>query len=233
MAIFNKAQVAKKLVQWARNELGDATEVEKEVHGDQSDVYRLHTKRGTFFLKIGKKLSREKDKLEWLQGKVSVPKIVAFTIVDDTEALLLSGIEGTNLAQLSKEWSPEKIVQKLVMALHTFHDVSTDRCPFGQADSEKVLVHGDACLPNFIYKEDNFSGYVDLGDMCIGSKEIDLSAAIWSLQHNLGKGYGATFLKQYGIENVTEEMAESLRLKYEDMQKEWFPEDSTKKSVKK
>jgi len=217
--------VVPQLVKWAKNELGDVTEVEKEAHGDQSDVYRLHTQRGTFFLKIGKKLSREKDKLEWLQGKVSVPKVVAFMVIDDTEALLLSGIEGTNLAHLSKEWPSEKVVQELVAALHTFHAVSTEGCPFGQGGLGKILVHGDACLPNFICKDGSFSGYIDLGDVCVGNKEIDLAAAVWSLQYNLGKGYGATFLEKYGVKNVTEELVEDLRLKYEDMQKEWFPED--------
>ena len=212
-------------IQWAKTELKDVVEVEKEPHGDQSDVYRLHTPRGTFFLKVSKKLSREKEKLEWLQGKVLAPEVIAFTIIGDTEALLLTGIEGANLAHLTKKWPPERVVEELVAAVQTFHAVSTDDCPFGKTGPGKVLVHGDACLPNFIYKDDNLSGYIDLGDMCIGSKEIDLAAAVWSLQKNLGKGYGTIFLEQYGIENVTEIFTEDLRVKYEDMQKEWFPED--------
>ena len=212
-------------IQWAKEELGNVIEVEKESHGDQSDVYRLHTPKGTFFLKVGKKLSREKEKLEWLQGKASVPEVIAFTMIGDTEALLLTGIDGTNLVHLAKEWPPERVVKELVAAVQAFHTISTDGCPFGKSGPDKVLVHGDACLPNFIYKGNTFSGYIDLGDMCVGSKEIDLAAGVWSLQYNLGKGYGASFLEQYGVENVTEETVESLRLEYEEMQKEWFPED--------
>lgn len=218
-------QTTEDFVEWAKNKLGEVAKVEKETYGDQSDVYRLYTPRDTFFLKISKKLSREKEKLEWLHGKVPVPEVIAYTVREETEALLLSAVAGVNLAHLSKEWSPKKVVQKLVFALRTLHDVSTDGCPFGQRGVGKVLVHGDACLPNFIYKDDVFSGYIDLGDMCVGSKEIDLAAAVWSLQHNLGRGYGLSFLKQYGIEGANKEMVEDLRLKYEDMQKEWFPED--------
>lgn len=212
-------------INWAKNKLGNVTGIEKEPHGDQSDVHRLHTPQGTFFLKISKKLSREKEKLDWLQGKLPVPKVKAFTTIGDTDALLLAAVEGSNLAHLAKKWSPEKVVKELANALQTFHDVNIDGCPFGQSGQDKVLVHGDACLPNFIFKGDTFSGFIDLGDMCVGSKEIDLAAGVWSLQYNLGKGFGLSFLEQYGFQNVTEDTVEGLRLKYENMQKEWFPED--------
>lgn len=218
-------ETSSEFINWAKKELGDVTEVVKEPHGNQSDVRRLHTTRETFFLKVGKNLSREKDKLDWLQGKISVPEVKAFTTIGDLEALLLTAVEGKNLAHLAKEWSSEKVVKELVIALQVFHSVSTDGCPFGQPGPDTVLVHGDACLPNFIFNGDTFSGYIDLGDMCVGSKEIDLAAGVWSLQYNLGKGFGASFLEQYGLENVTEETVEDLRLKYEDAQKEWFPED--------
>ena len=53
----------------------------------------------------------------------------------------------------------------------------------------------------------------------VASPKVDFSAAIWSLQYNLGSGYGGMFLKKYGVENVSDEMVEKLRLKYEDMRK--------------
>lgn len=202
-------------INWAKNQLRNVDEIKKEPHGDQSDVYRLYTSKGTFFLKIGKNLSREKGKLDWLQGKLPVPEAKAFTTIGDTDALILTAIEGINLAHLAKEWPTERVVSELVTALQKFHAVNTKGCPFGDVGSDKVLIHGDACLPNFIFKGDAFSGYIDLGDMCVGNKEIDLAAGVWSLQYNLGKGHGAYFLRQYGLENVTEELVESFRLKFE------------------
>ena len=76
-------------------------------------------------------------------------------------------------------------------------------------------------MPNFIFQDDNFSGYIDLGNLTIGSLEVDFSAAIWSLQYNLGPGYGMMFLKKYGVNNITDELVEKLRLQYEDMQEKW------------
>lgn len=210
-----------KFINWAKEQLkGDIT-VTKEDYGDQSKVFKLRATSGNYFLKIGVELEKERKRLEWLNGKLPVPKVVGFTKIDDKDVLLLSAIEGKNLAALSKEWPAEKIVEKLVEALSQFHAVDAKNCPFGSFEVGKVLVHGDACLPNFIFQDDNFSGYIDLGDLMVASPEVDFSAAIWSLQYNLGAGYGRMFLEKYGVKTVTDELVEKLRLQYEDMQQKW------------
>lgn len=210
-----------KIIDWAETQLKTKTTVTKEEYGDQSKVFKFHAPSGNYFLKIGTGLEKEKERLEWLNGKLPVPRVVGFTKIDNKDALLLSAIEGKNLAALSKEWSAEKVVDNLAKALRQFHAVDVKNCPFGAFEPNKVLVHGDACLPNFIFQGDNFSGYIDLGDLMVASPEVDFSAAIWSLQYNLGAGYGAMFLKKYGVENVTDELVEKLRLKYVDMQEKW------------
>ena len=209
-----------KFINWVEKQLGNAT-VTKEDYGDQSKVFKLHAASGNYFLKIGAGLEKERERLEWLNGILPVPKVVGFTKIEDKDILLLSAIEGKNLAALSKEWPVEKVIDKLVQALHQFHAVDAKNCPFGSFETEKVLVHGDACLPNFIFQDDNFSGYIDLGDLMVASPEVDFSAAIWSLQYNLGLGYGRMFLEKYGVKNVTDELVEKLRLQYEDMQQKW------------
>lgn len=208
-------------INWAKEQLEETVEVIKEEYGDQSDVFKLHAPDGNYFLKIGKTLEKEHERLKWLQGKLPVPKVIGFKKIDQKDSLLMSAIEGKNLAALAKEWKPEKVVEKLASALQQFHVVDAKNCPFGTYEEGKVLVHGDACLPNFIFQGDNFSGYIDLGDMMVANLEVDFAAAIWSLQYNLGPGYGSMFLKKYGVKDVNDEMVEKLRLKYEDMQEEW------------
>jgi aminoglycoside phosphotransferase len=208
-------------IDWAKKQLGDIDKITKEAHGDQSEVFRLQTAKGNFFLKISKNLEKECERLKWLKGRLPAPRVIDFITIDNKDALLLSAIEGVNLSVLSKKWPAEKIVAKLAQALQKFHSIEITDCPFGTFDAKNVLIHGDACLPNFIFKDDNFSGYIDLGDMEIGDPEIDLAAAIWSLQYNLGSGYGLNFLRSYGIKNATEELVDKLRLQYEDMQREW------------
>ena len=210
-----------KFINWAKEQLNGVADVVKEDYGDQSKVFKLHATNGNYFLKVGTGLEKERERLEWLNGKLSAPRVMGFTKIDDKDALLLSAIEGKNLAALSKEWLPEKVLDKLVQALHQFHAVDAKNCPFGKFEAGKVLVHGDACLPNFIFQDDNFSGYIDLGDLMVADPEVDFSAAIWSLQYNLGAGYGLVFLEKYGVKDATDEMAEKLRLRYEDMQQKW------------
>jgi aminoglycoside phosphotransferase len=153
--------------------------------------------------------------LQWLDSRLPVPKVVGFIQLEGQDGLLLSSIPGTNLAVLRSEWSVEKVIDKLVEALHRFHVTATHDCPFGTPASGAILVHGDACLPNFMFLGDRLSGYVDLAQAGIDNCEIDLSAAIWTLQYNLGSDYGVVFLKKYGVENASEELVKALRLQYE------------------
>jgi aminoglycoside phosphotransferase len=210
-----------KIIDWAKKQLQEDVTISKETHGDRSDVFILSTPYKKYFLKAGNDLKKEYHRLLWLEGRLPAPKVIAFKAIDDCEALLLSGIKGKNLKVLSKEWAPEKVVTKIAEAIQKFHNTSIADCPFGSIKDGNILIHGDASLPNFIFEGDTFSGYIDLGDTTIGNKETDFAAVIWSLQYNLGKGYGKMFLERYGITDITEEEVETLRLKYEDMQEAW------------
>lgn len=219
---MSKNPIEQRYLDWARKKVGDIDYVERELHGDQSVVLKLQTNREIYFFKIAQNLQKEHERLLWLWEKISVPKLIGFEHVGERDCLLMSAIQGRNLKDLSKEWPVERVVGKLVQALRGFHSVSIRDCPFGRQDDDGVLIHGDACLPNFMFLADGeFAGYVDLGDVTVGSPEVDFAAAVWSLQHNLGPGYGKMFLEEYGMENVTEKIVERMRLKYEDMQREW------------
>lgn len=211
----------KDFINWIEKEVGKPISMTKEAHGDEGVVYEINTIKGNYFLKIkkGSTFLKEYERLTWLKGKLPVPAVVGFTEKAGMGAMLLTALPGKNLAVLCKEWSVEKVINKLAEILLRFHSTNVKNFPFRTADSNKVLIHGDACLPNFIFAGDNFSGYVDLADLAVADVEIDLAASIWSLQYNLGRGYGAKFLKKYGYKNATEETAEKLRLQYENYQR--------------
>jgi len=207
---------------WAKDLLSIEVIVNKEHHGDEGVVFKIDSKKGNYFLKIknGSNFLKERQRLAWFENKLPVPKVVGFTEKDGTGAILLTAIEGKNLAVLCKEWPVEKVITKLADALYKFHDTNTQGWSFDEPDSKKILVHGDACLPNFIFNGNSFSGYIDLSDAKLANPEIDLSAAIWSLQYNLGSGHGLQFLEKYGYKNATEATTNKLRLQYEDYQRE-------------
>ena len=170
---------------------------------------------------FGKSLKNEYERLTWLAGKLPVPNILGFTQIDERDVLFLSEVPGLSLAVLCKQWPVEKVLSKFAKELHQFHDTDISSCPFGSSITGKTLVHGDATLPHFIFGGDEFSGCVDLGEVQIGNPEMDLSAAVWSLQYNLGPGHGLNFLREYGVKDPSEEYVEWLRMRYDDVEQAW------------
>lgn len=150
------------------------------------------------FLKVGPLLQDEYDHLIWLQGKLPAPRPVGFSSLGSIDAMLTCALEGHSLAALTNSLTPKEILTRLADALKALHSTPAADWPFGGSGS--VLVHGDACLPNFLVAEEQLSGFIDVGDMALGEPEVDLAAAVWSLQYNLGAGYGLEFLTLYGAE---------------------------------
>lgn len=132
-----------------------------------------------------------------------VPQVVAFDQVGGIDTLLMTAIAGINLAALAKERPSGDIVEMLASALRSFHSAGAEECLFEAYAPGDSLVYGDACLPNIIIGDEGSNGYIDLGDMGVGDVEADLSAAVWSLQSNLGPGFGLGFLKAYGRPDAT------------------------------
>lgn len=197
---------------WLHTQLDEIIKITPERHGDQSEVFHVSTRNGNFYLKISSDLKRELNNLRKFEGKLPVPKVVGFTHIEEKDALLMSTIKGKNLAKLVKEWTAEKVVKKYAEALKIFHSFLSDESQEGT----NVLVHGDFCMPNVIFDGDVLSGFIDLGDARIGSVEVDLAAAIWSLERNIGKGYGLDFLRAYGISDRDEDYVLELWRKYEN-----------------
>lgn len=115
---------------------------------------------------------------------------------------------------------------RLGEALQQFHSISLENCPFqhssaggspapdGLDDAEKaqwlhrlhaqfgkptwqVFLHGDPSLPNVLVKDDEITGFVDLGAAGIGDPFRDLALALWSLERNFGPGLDSVFLEGY------------------------------------
>ena len=77
----------------------------------------------------------------------------------------------------------------------------------GHLLQDRVLIHGDYCLPNIMLEDWRFSGFIDLGNGGVGDRHIDLFWGIWSLGFNLKTDrYGDRFLDAYGRDKVDEHM---------------------------
>lgn len=74
---------------------------------------------------------------------------------------------------------------------------------------DKVLLHGDYCLPNIILKDWKFSGFIDVGGGGVGDRHIDLFWGAWTLWFNLKTNkYRDRFFDAYGRDKVDESKLE-------------------------
>jgi len=72
--------------------------------------------------------------------------------------------------------------------------------------SERVLLHGDYCLPNIMLDDWRFSGFIDLGNGGVGDRHIDVFWGTWTLWFNLKTNqYRDRFLDAYGRDKIDEE----------------------------
>lgn len=66
------------------------------------------------------------------------------------------------------------------------------------AETNRVVTHGDACLPNFLAQDGRFVDVVDCARLGVADRWQDLALACRSLEYNGGKDLVSQFLDAYG-----------------------------------
>jgi aminoglycoside 3'-phosphotransferase-2 len=92
--------------------------------------------RPTLFLKsapVGKciGLLGEAERLRWLDGKLSVPRLISFSVENDREHLLMTGVPGLNGVDAGRD-DPNAVVVGLAEALRHLHAQPVAECPFDE-----------------------------------------------------------------------------------------------------
>jgi aminoglycoside phosphotransferase len=204
---------------WIKESIGgnQLDSVETVMSAEHNKVHKIDAGDKLYFLKCGPKLNQEHDRLVWLAGKLPVPKVIAWRQTDNNQhELLTTGIKGENLAELANRVAKKDLIDWLASTLRLIHNVDIADCPFGDKQSGYVFTHGDACLPNFIFRDGKLEGIIDIGDAGINDLEVDLAAAVWTLNNNCGPGYALPLLKAYGLAAPSHRYATKLA--------EWYSE---------
>jgi aminoglycoside 3'-phosphotransferase-2 len=77
---------------------------------------------------------------------------------------------------------------------------------------EKVLTHGDPCVPNVIFKGAECVGLIDCGRAGVADRYQDIALAARSINRNLGSKWVQPFFEHYGILKVDERKLAFYRL---------------------
>jgi aminoglycoside 3'-phosphotransferase-2 len=80
-----------------------------------------------------------------------------------------------------------------------------------------VVTHGDACLPNAIFDDGSFSGFVDCGRCGRADRYQDLALAARSIRRNFGPHFATEFFDAYGMDRV-----DADRISYYQLVDEFF-----------
>jgi len=177
-------------------------------------VWRLSGVRGAVYVKRAAELAGERDRLEWLQGRLPVPEVLGFFRAAGDEWLMTREIPGVPLYHRSVRLAPSRVARVFGEILRGIHETDATGCPFGVAKRGNVLIHGDYCLPNVLVADGALSGLIDVGRTGLGDPRTDLAAGVWTLQYNFGPGHAREFLDAYGSAAMTEPEIERLRRKY-------------------
>ncbi len=62
-------------------------------------------------------------------------------------------------------------------------------------EEDIVLSHGDFCLPNIFFLENNVSGFIDLGKTCVADRYQDIALCYRSINNNFNGSYGGRIHK--------------------------------------
>lgn len=148
------------------------------------------------------RLKREKERTDWLDGKIIGAKSIDFIIEDSKAYYLRTIIKGESLLSKRILDNPKLLISILKEVKDVLRSLDDKNCPFPSLESKgNDFVHGDLCLPNIYVDENNhFSGFIDLENMGLGDSSYDYCWMLWSFEYNLGtKEYTNELLKELEI----------------------------------
>ncbi|MGE3511050.1 MAG: APH(3') family aminoglycoside O-phosphotransferase [Vicinamibacterales bacterium] len=88
----------------------------------------------------------------------------------------------------------------------------TDVEAWRPVDEARSLTHGDPCLPNVMFNDGQFAGFVDCGRVGVADPYQDLALAARSIASNLGREWVGLFFMQYGLSAPDERKLAFYRL---------------------
>src|SRR5260370_40815511 len=104
-------------------------------------VWRLAGDDGVVYVKRAAALAGERDRLEWLQGRLPVPEVVGFFQAAGDDWLMTREVPAVPLYHRSVTWRPSRVAPALGEILRTIHATAPIDCPFDVLKLASAPVH--------------------------------------------------------------------------------------------
>ena len=209
-----------------KNIVGNLKYTKDNIGRSEDSVYIFENK---YILKISKdidKIKKEKEKNDWLNSHIPGPKSLLLIYKNNYIYYLRECLNGKSLISSDILNDPNLLIDILSKVINILRNLDNKECPFESEENEGIdFVHGDLCLPNIFVNENNeFIGFIDVGNCGKGDKFYDYAWLLWSFEYNLKTNkYNEILINKIGIDkNVFE-------IKY----KEYIPIENQKELIKK
>lgn len=158
----------------------------------KTKLYKLVKKSVTYYLKISKNdLSKEMNILKELEGKLLVPKVMAYKLEKDKHYLVTKEISGTPLSEIEDKEIMYNVVKDAYMSLYL--------CDITPLEENKIFSHGELTFNNILVYKNNFNGFLSLKNASIRDIKYDLETLESEIKKYLGNEYVEKFHEDLGI----------------------------------
>lgn len=153
-------EIRKSLPESLARELSDYRWREIFVGRSTSKVFRLESSiEDTVYLKISPgdslpSLREEKKRLQWLDGKLPVPRSLLFAAGETENFHILSEISGVEASSDFFSGRKREIIEQSAIGLKMFHNLSIENCPFDARLDYKIRAAKERMLKGLVDEED-------------------------------------------------------------------------------
>ena len=170
-----------------KNIVGNLKYTKDNIGRSEDSVYIFENK---YILKISKeidKIKKEKEKNDWLNSHITGPKSLLLIYKNNYIYYLRECLNGKSLISSDILNDPNLLIDILSKVIHILRNLDNKECPFESEENEGIdFVYGDLCLPNIFVNENNeFIGFIDVGNCGKGDRWYDYSWLLWSFEYNL------------------------------------------------
>lgn len=139
------------------------------------------------------------DTIAYELRKLHETEYTGCPVHDRTAAYLATAEENYRTGNYDKSHFPDSFGYRSAKEAHDALNAGKD------ALQDRVLLHGDYCLPNIILDDWKLSGFIDVGSGGVGDRHIDIFWGSWTLWFNLKTDkYRERFLDAYGRDKIDE-----------------------------